>query len=153
MIRGGIATVFISDMDRAVQFYTQVLGLKLDLRFGNQWSSIKAPNRLVIGLHPASSENRAGRNGSMNIGFDLDEPIDQVVERLKKKGVSFRGSPISRIRTATSFTSMNRAPNIASTRRARTRRKSCRRRRRAVSRVTGSPRTLKRREIVARGDA
>lgn len=91
MIRGGIATVFVSDMDRAVQFYTDLLGLKLELRFGNQWSSIKAPNGLVIGLHPASSENPAGRKGSMTIGFDLDEPIDQVVERLKKKGVSFRG--------------------------------------------------------------
>ncbi|MCU1262991.1 MAG: hypothetical protein JWO80_5876 [Bryobacterales bacterium] len=35
MISGGNATVFVSNMDRAVEFYTGVLGLKLTNRFGD----------------------------------------------------------------------------------------------------------------------
>lgn len=44
---------------------------------------------LTIGLHPASEQSPAGRKGSITIGFNLDEPIDQAVERLKKQGVKF----------------------------------------------------------------
>lgn len=89
MISGGLATVFVSDMDKSVRFYTDVLGLALEQRFGNHWASIKAPNGLTIGLHPASEESPAGRRGSVTIGFNLDEPINQAVERLKKLGVKF----------------------------------------------------------------
>jgi predicted enzyme related to lactoylglutathione lyase len=89
MISGGLATVFVSNMDGAIRFYTGVLGLSLEQRYGNHWASIKAPNGLVIGLHPASNESPAGRKGSVTIGFHLDEPIDQTVDRLKKQGVKF----------------------------------------------------------------
>jgi predicted enzyme related to lactoylglutathione lyase len=92
MISGGVATVFVSDMDRAVKFYTDILGLKLEYRFGNHWASIKAPSGMTIGLHPASEQSPAGRKGSITIGFSLDEPLDQAIERLKKLGVNFLGS-------------------------------------------------------------
>ena len=91
MITGGIATVFVADMDRAVKFYAELLGLELQYRFGNHWASVKAPGGLVIGLHPASEDNPAGKRGSITIGFSLDEPLEASVERLRKKGVSFTG--------------------------------------------------------------
>ena len=56
MTKGGVATVIVSDMNRAIRFYTELLGLKLEQRFGNEWASIKAPSGLVIGLHPMSSK-------------------------------------------------------------------------------------------------
>ena len=89
MISGAVPTIFISDMDRSVRFYTDVLGLTLDQRFGNDWASIKAPGGVAIGLHPASEQSPAGRKGSITIGFMLDEPIDQAVDRLRKQGVKF----------------------------------------------------------------
>ena len=49
MISGGNATVFVSDMDRAVRFYTEVLGLKLTNRFGNHWATVEAGKGLTIG--------------------------------------------------------------------------------------------------------
>ena len=91
MITSGIVTVFVADMDRAVKFYTELLGLELQYRFGNHWASVKAPGGLVIGLHPASEINPAGRRGSITIGLSLDEPLEAAVERLKKKGVNFTG--------------------------------------------------------------
>jgi predicted enzyme related to lactoylglutathione lyase len=44
---------------------------------------------LTIGLHPATEESPAGRKGSITIGFNLNEPIDRVVDRLKNQGVKF----------------------------------------------------------------
>jgi predicted enzyme related to lactoylglutathione lyase len=76
-------------MDRAIRFFTETLGLTLEQRFGNHWASVKAANGLSIGLHPASETSPAGRKGSITIGFNLDEPINQAVDRLKKLGVKF----------------------------------------------------------------
>lgn len=89
MINGGLPTVFVSDLDRAIRFFTETLGLTLEQRFGNDWASVKALNGLSIGLHPASKASPAGRNGSITIGFNLDGPIEKAVDGLKKQGVKF----------------------------------------------------------------
>jgi catechol 2,3-dioxygenase-like lactoylglutathione lyase family enzyme len=91
MISGGNATIYVSSMDNAVQFYSEVLGLKLMYRFGNEWAMVEAGPGLHIGLHPASATVPApGTKGSMHVGLELDEPIEQVVARLKTKGVRFK---------------------------------------------------------------
>lgn len=92
MISGGNATVLVSNMDRAVEFYTQVLGLKLTNRFGNDWATVEAGKGLTIGLHPASSKYPApGTKGAVMLGMEVTEPIDSVVGKLAKKGVSLHG--------------------------------------------------------------
>src|SRR5262249_24344355 len=68
-ISGGMPTIFVSDMDAAVRFYTETLGLKLLARYGDHWASVDGGNGLTIGLHPASAQNPAGRAGSITIGF------------------------------------------------------------------------------------
>jgi predicted enzyme related to lactoylglutathione lyase len=93
MISGGNATVFVSNMDTAVQFYTEVLGLKLSNRFGNDWATVEAGKGLTIGLHPASPKYPApGTKGAIVIGLEVDEPIQAVVGRLGEKGVRIKGS-------------------------------------------------------------
>jgi catechol 2,3-dioxygenase-like lactoylglutathione lyase family enzyme len=90
MISTGVATIFVSDMDRSVEFYTRVLGLRLTQRFGNHWAQVEA-GRLTIGLHPSSPQNTAGRDGSVTIGFVLSASMDDAVRTLSAKGVKFRG--------------------------------------------------------------
>jgi hypothetical protein len=51
MISGGNATIYVSNMDAAVRFYTEVLGLKLTNRFGNHWATVQAGTTRLIGLH------------------------------------------------------------------------------------------------------
>jgi predicted enzyme related to lactoylglutathione lyase len=93
MITGGNATVFVSDMDRAVHFYSEVLGLKLTNRFGNDWATVEAGKGLTIGLHPASPKYPApGTKGATMLGLEIDEPIHSIVSRLSKKGVQIKGS-------------------------------------------------------------
>jgi predicted enzyme related to lactoylglutathione lyase len=93
MISGGNATIFVSNMDAAVRFYTEVLGLRLSNRFGDHWATVEAGKGLTIGLHPASPKYPApGTKGAMMLGLEIDEAIDRVVARLSQKGVQMKGS-------------------------------------------------------------
>ena len=89
MITGGNATVFVSNMDAAIDFYTQVLGLRLTNRFGDHWATVDAGKGLTIGLHPASPRYPApGTKGGIMLGMEIDEPIEKVLARLREKGVA-----------------------------------------------------------------
>jgi catechol 2,3-dioxygenase-like lactoylglutathione lyase family enzyme len=93
MISGGNATVFVSNMDASVRFYTEVLGLKLTNRFGDSWATVQAGKGLTIGLHPASPKYPApGTKGGIMLGLEIDEPIAGVLARLSEKGVRIKGS-------------------------------------------------------------
>ena len=94
MIYGGNATVYVSNMDTAIRFYTEVLGLKLSNRFGNNWATVQAGKTLVIGLHPWSDKYpRPGTKGSVQLGLVVsqDEPIQSLAERLRRHGVEVNG--------------------------------------------------------------
>ena len=93
MISGGNATVFVLNMDRSVEYYTSVLGLKLTNRFGDHWATVQAGTGLTIGLHPASPEYPApGTKGGIMLGLEIDEAIEIVVDRLKDRGVKVKGA-------------------------------------------------------------
>ena len=95
VIRGGNATIYVTDMDRAVAFYTQSLGLQLAFRAGDHWATIDAGDGFELGLHPAGpSSPTPGVTGGITVGLAVDEPIEQVVRTLKTRGVAVRG-PVS----------------------------------------------------------
>jgi catechol 2,3-dioxygenase len=94
MIYGGNATVYVSNMDTAVRFYTEVLGLKLTNRFGNHWATVQAGKSLTIGLHPSKPNHpKPGTHGSVHVGLVLsqDETIDAYAARLRRHGVEVTG--------------------------------------------------------------
>jgi catechol 2,3-dioxygenase-like lactoylglutathione lyase family enzyme len=98
MVSGGHAIVYVSSMDNAVRFYTEVLGLKLTNRYGDNFATVEA-GRLVIALHPQTPNVPAppGTKGSMALGLAIDEAaafgngIDGVVARLTERGVRITG--------------------------------------------------------------
>ena len=92
MLSGGHAIVYVSEMDAAVRFYTDVLGLNLTNRYGDKWATVEAGRNLVIGLHPRSPKSPApGTRGSVMLGLTIDEPIKSVVSRLVERGVRLTG--------------------------------------------------------------
>lgn len=86
----GVATVWVpvQDMDRAVTFYGETLGLNVKDQ-GADWSEIEA-NGLMIGLNARESTN-GGAGGGAVITFQPDSGIEEEVERLKGVGVQFTG--------------------------------------------------------------
>jgi predicted enzyme related to lactoylglutathione lyase len=91
--------VMVSNMDSAVSYYTETLGLKLIKRYGDHYAEIQAAE-LMIGLHPASDRTTFGNNISIGLGvFDFDE----TVKDLESKGIEFTMGTDEWIRLA-SFT-------------------------------------------------
>jgi len=91
VINGGNATIYVTELERAVDFYTGTLGLplvyqaKLGVHQGG-WGGFE------IGLHPAGSHTPTpGTAGAVTVGLSVDEPIDQVVSVLQARGVVFDG--------------------------------------------------------------
>jgi catechol 2,3-dioxygenase-like lactoylglutathione lyase family enzyme len=88
MIKEANATLIVSNIDRAVRFYTDVLGLKLRARYGDQFVQVEAPGT-TIALHPAIENGpQPGKSESISIGFAGDN-LDVAVNELKSKGVVF----------------------------------------------------------------
>lgn len=88
MTTGGNVTVFISNMDRAVQFYSDIMGMRLAERYGNDWATVQAGNGFTIGLHPVSPKHAApGTKGGMLIGLEVDQPVESLMKSLAEKGV------------------------------------------------------------------
>lgn len=95
MIRGGSPTIFITDMNRAVRFYSETLGLKIAYRAGDKFCMIDAGDGLMIGLHPPGEHASApGTNGATQVGLNVAQPIQQVVDTLRARGVNFHGPVI-----------------------------------------------------------
>ena len=93
MISGGNATIIVQNMDTSIQFYTEVLGLKLTNRFGNDWATVSAGEGLTIGIHPVTPEYPApGTKGSVILGLEIDVPIEKALSRLGRHGVTIRGN-------------------------------------------------------------
>jgi catechol 2,3-dioxygenase-like lactoylglutathione lyase family enzyme len=95
MIAGGNATLLVADLDRAVRFYVETLGFKLRVRDGlpKDRAEVDAGGGLVLGLHVASEQRgpRPGTQGSIAIGLEVNQPIDEVVQVLANRGVAFQG--------------------------------------------------------------
>jgi catechol 2,3-dioxygenase-like lactoylglutathione lyase family enzyme len=92
MIAGGNATLLVADLDRSVRFYVETLGFKLRVRHGAHWAEVDAGGGLVLGLHPAGEHGpRPGAQGSISIGLEVNQPMDEVVQVLSNRGVVFHG--------------------------------------------------------------
>jgi len=92
MINGGNATIYVTDMNRSVKFFTEMLGLKLDYQAGPEWAQINAGKGLLLGLHGTHEGGpQVGQAGSTIVGFEVDEPMDNVYQALSTRGVKFDG--------------------------------------------------------------
>lgn len=95
MIVGGHLVVYVSDMSRAVEFYTTCLGLKLAARYGDHYAQVDAGKGLTLGIHPAGPGSPPpGTRGGELVTFGVTDAIEDEVDALKARGVRFEGSVI-----------------------------------------------------------
>ena len=78
---------FVADMDRAVTFYREVLGLPLKFQSPG-WSEFST-GETSLGLHPASEKNPAG---SIELGFSVGN-LGKFHQEMSAKGVQFSMPP------------------------------------------------------------
>jgi len=74
---------FVADMDRAVRFYRDTIGLPLKFQ-SPEWSEF-ATGETSLALHPASDRNPAGK---IELGFHVSE-LQQWHTEMTAKGVQF----------------------------------------------------------------
>lgn len=89
---GGVTTsIYVSNMDRAVKFYSEALGLTLVSRIGNEWAQLATADGGSIGLHPAQPPTTVapGTTGAINIEFRASAELEAAVNSLKSHGVPF----------------------------------------------------------------
>jgi catechol 2,3-dioxygenase-like lactoylglutathione lyase family enzyme len=78
-------TLMVPDMDAAVRFYVDTLGLRLKARYGNEFAVIEAPG-LTIGLHPRSPQAAQAPSASIGLGV---ESLEAAMKELSARGVQF----------------------------------------------------------------
>ena len=88
MIKEANTTLMVANIEEAVRFYVETLGLKLKARYGDHFAQVQAPGA-IIALHPVSKDGPGpGKSEGVSIGFSVDD-LDKAMTDLKSKGVSF----------------------------------------------------------------
>jgi predicted enzyme related to lactoylglutathione lyase len=88
MIRGlDHVYYWVSDMDRAVKFYEEVVGLRLARRDGASWAMFDASSDVRLALHGAV-EGRPIETGGATAVFRVDD-LDSARSDLEHKGATF----------------------------------------------------------------
>jgi catechol 2,3-dioxygenase-like lactoylglutathione lyase family enzyme len=86
-MRLNYAIKFVADMDKAVAFYRDTLGL--EPKFQSPFWSEFATGETTLALHPASPENPAG---SVQLGFGADD-LAGFYARRDELGIEFTQPP------------------------------------------------------------
>ena len=85
MAVGGLSTIMlvVSDMDRSLRFYRDVLGL--EPRFESRHFSSLAAGPVVLGLHGEGGDVRAAPTAGISFGFDVED-LAATVAALRERG-------------------------------------------------------------------
>jgi catechol 2,3-dioxygenase-like lactoylglutathione lyase family enzyme len=86
-MRLNYAIKFVADMDKAIAFYRDTLGL--ELKFASPFWTEFATGETTLALHPASDENPAG---SVQLGFGTDD-LPGFYARRNELGMTFTQPP------------------------------------------------------------
>jgi predicted enzyme related to lactoylglutathione lyase len=78
---------FVADMDRAVKFYRDVLGLPLNFQ-SPDWSEF-VTGETTLALHPATQKKPAG---SVELGFNVSD-LERFYQEMTAKGLQFSMPP------------------------------------------------------------
>jgi len=75
---------WVSDMDRAIAFYTEALGLALVRRHGNEWAELDAGS-VRIALHGGANDERAPGG---TVVFEVED-LDAARFTMESRGAVF----------------------------------------------------------------
>ena len=82
--------LFVSDIDRAVEFYTSILGFELGFSDAEHGYASISAGSIQLGLAVGGSPELIGRHTGIGLGVD---DLEAEHERLEKLGVVFESPP------------------------------------------------------------
>jgi len=107
MFKTGNVTIMVSDMNRAIRFYTETLGLKLISNYGGEFAVIESSG-LRIGLHPGKKGfEKLSRD--VSLGFQVDD-MASAKKSLESKGAVFENRVQDRGAIIENFTDPDGTP-------------------------------------------
>jgi uncharacterized protein (TIGR00369 family) len=83
-LAGGCATLAVQDFDRSIAFYTDVLGMKVLVRWGTEWACLDAGNGMLLGLVPRTDQPET----PMSVGLCVIDDFKGAVGRLGQHGIA-----------------------------------------------------------------
>jgi lactoylglutathione lyase len=86
----GAVILLVSNMDKSVKFYKEVLGLPVKTK-SKDWTEFFG-NGTVLALHPAKKKSAIKAGAGMLVGFEVSD-LDSSVKRLKELKVKFYKKP------------------------------------------------------------
>jgi catechol 2,3-dioxygenase-like lactoylglutathione lyase family enzyme len=86
-MRLAYAIKFVADMDKAIAFHRDVLGLKVKMQTPF-WSELDT-GETTLALHPASPEHPAG---AVQLGYSVSD-LDGLYGAREAKGLTFTAAP------------------------------------------------------------
>ena len=101
MLRIGIARYLVNDVEGAIAFYTEQLGLSLDRKMGPAFALVSRGDLTLWLSGPQSSaarpmpDGRRPEPGGWNRIVLVVENIEAKTEELKRAGVSFRNEVVT----------------------------------------------------------
>jgi len=99
-IKKANVTIMVADLDRSLEFYSGLLGLYEDLRFGDSWAEMVTKG-LTVGLHPkrpgaqpnsgsfASSGTLAGHDQSPPFGMRAEGQVAHPAPKENHVSIGF----------------------------------------------------------------
>lgn len=84
--RIGAVILLVSDMDRSIKFYRDVLGMELKQE-SDDWTEF-SKSGTVLALHPTKKKGKVKVDKGLLVGFNVSD-IKTVYSELKKKQVKF----------------------------------------------------------------
>ncbi len=92
----GFVRVFVTDLKKSLDFYTNTLGMELDFTDEQNWAQFKSGEDVSLGIEKTDADHveEGSRLVGRFVGVTLMvEDIEQTYEKLISKGVQFTGKP------------------------------------------------------------
>ena len=92
----GFVRVFVTDLEKSREFYTEILGMKIDFTDGERWVQFKSGVDVSLAIEKCDADRveAGGRLVGRFVGVTMMvEDVSNLHKSLEAKGVSFTAPP------------------------------------------------------------
>lgn len=89
-----LAWIVVKDLDKAIDFYTQTVGLQLkELHQEFRWAELSGPEGAILGIGEENGQSEIPAGGNAVITITVED-MDKALEHFNSKGAKLIGEPL-----------------------------------------------------------